>query len=137
MRIGTFSKYKGYVGTIEFMFAEYFGKIKNIEEYIMYRGDSLEELLDNFHKVVDDYLLMQNSTRKDNNNMSKAILVLDEMPKNCLECPLGKNMSIAIEVCIKCPLGKCATDEETETIPKWCPLKEITKEKECILNNLI
>ena len=52
----------------------------------------------------------------------KAILVL-EMPKNCLECPLGKNMSIPIETCIQCPLGKCAIDEETETRPNWCPLK--------------
>ena len=54
--------------------------------------------------------------------MSKAILVMD-MPKNCLECPLGKNMSIVIETCIQCPLGKCAIDAETETIPDWCPLK--------------
>ena len=54
----------------------------------------------------------------------KAILVLNEMPKNCLECPLGKNISIAIETCIQCPLGKCAIDTETEIRPDWCPLKE-------------
>lgn len=53
----------------------------------------------------------------------KAILVLNEMPKNCLECPLGKNMSIAIETCIQCPIGKCAIDAETEIRPDWCPLK--------------
>ena len=52
----------------------------------------------------------------------KAILVL-EMPKNCLECPLGKNMSIPLETCIQCPLGKCAIDEETKIRPDWCPLK--------------
>ena len=54
----------------------------------------------------------------------KAILAL-EMPKNCLECPLGKNMSIAIETCIQCPLGKCAIDAETEIRPDWCPLRKI------------
>ena len=59
----------------------------------------------------------------------KAILVL-EMPKNCLECPLGKNMSIAIETCIKCPLGKCAIDAETEIRPDWCPLKPMPVKKE-------
>ena len=53
----------------------------------------------------------------------KAILVLNEMPKNCLECTLGKNMSIAIETCIKCPIGKCVIDEEVMTRPDWCPLK--------------
>ena len=55
----------------------------------------------------------------------KAILVLNEMPKNCLECPLGKNMNIAIETCIQCPLGKCVIDEEVMTRPDWCPLKEL------------
>lgn len=54
----------------------------------------------------------------------KAILILDEIPGNCLECPLGKDMSIAIETCIQCPLGKCAIDTETEIRPDWCPLKE-------------
>lgn len=61
--------------------------------------------------------------------MSKAILVI-EMPKNCLECPLGKNMSIAIETCIQCSLGKCAIDAETETIPGWCTLKPIPNKKQ-------
>lgn len=59
----------------------------------------------------------------------KAILVL-EMPKNCLECSLGKNMSIAIETCIQCPLGKCAIDAETEIRPDWCPLKPMPSKKE-------
>ena len=59
----------------------------------------------------------------------KAILVLDEMPKNCLKCPIGKNISIPLETCIQCPLGKCAIDEETKTRPDWCPLKELPKKK--------
>lgn len=59
----------------------------------------------------------------------KAILVLNEMPKNCLECPLGKNMSIPIETCIQCPIGKCVIDEETEIRPDWCPLKPMPEKK--------
>ena len=59
----------------------------------------------------------------------KAILVLDEMPKNCLKCPIEKNISIPLETCIQCPLGKCAIDEETKTRPDWCPLKEVPKKK--------
>lgn len=54
--------------------------------------------------------------------MSKAILEM-EMPKNCLECPIGEDMSVPLETCIKCPFGGCAIDSEAESIPKWCPLK--------------
>lgn len=61
----------------------------------------------------------------------KAILVMD-MPSNCLECPIGKDMSIPIETCIKCPFGKCAIDEETETRPDWCPLKPMPSKKPTI-----
>ena len=60
----------------------------------------------------------------------KAILILDEMPKNCLKCPIGKNVSIPLETCIQCPLGKCAIDEETKTRPDWCPLKPMSEKKE-------
>lgn len=61
--------------------------------------------------------------------MSKAVLIMD-MPKNCLECPIGKNMSISIETCISCPFGKCAIDSEAETIPDWCPLRPMPEKEE-------
>lgn len=57
--------------------------------------------------------------------MDRAILILD-MPESCMECPIGQNMSIPIEICIRCPITKkCAIDAETETRPKWCPLRPI------------
>lgn len=59
----------------------------------------------------------------------KAILVLDEMPENCLECPIGKNISIPLETCIQCPIGKCVIDEEVMIRPDWCPLKPIPDKK--------
>ena len=59
--------------------------------------------------------------------MSKAILVIDKMPKNCQDCQLsyyddeyewytcfGKNGVADIE-----------KEYESGTIPSWCPLKEI------------
>ena len=58
----------------------------------------------------------------------KAILVMD-MPSSCLECPIGKDMSMPIETCIKCPFGKCVIDEETRTRPNWCPLKPMPIKK--------
>lgn len=59
----------------------------------------------------------------------KAILVLDEMPKNCLKCPIGKNISIPLETCMQCPIGKCVIDEETRTRPDWCPLRPAPSKK--------
>ena len=61
--------------------------------------------------------------------MDKAILIID-MPSSCLECPIGKDMSIPIETCIKCPFGKCVIDEETRTRPDWCPLKPTPSKKD-------
>ena len=58
----------------------------------------------------------------------KAILVMD-MPSSCLECPIGKDMSIPIETCIKCPFGKCVIDEEVMKRPDWCPIKPIPEKK--------
>ena len=62
----------------------------------------------------------------------KAILILDKMPKNCLKCPIGKNISIPLETCIQCPIGKCVIDEETKTRPNWCPLKLMPSKKPTI-----
>ena len=62
--------------------------------------------------------------------MSKAILVMDEMPKNCLKCPIGKNISIPLETCIQCPIGKCVIDEEVMIRPDWCPLKPMPSKKD-------
>lgn len=57
--------------------------------------------------------------------MSKAVLVFD-MPENCINCKIGVNRSIPIEVCIQCPItGKCTIDVETESRPDWCPMKEL------------
>ena len=63
----------------------------------------------------------------------KAILVMD-MPSSCLECPIGKDMSIPIETCIKCPFGKCVIDEETRTRPNWCPLRPAPKKRHTLDN---
>lgn len=66
----------------------------------------------------------------------KAILVLNEMPKNCLKCPIGKNVSIPLETCIQCPIGKCVIDEETKTRPDWCPLKPMPEKKQHTLYSI-
>ena len=54
-----------------------------------------------------------------------------DMPDNCMECPIGENMSIPLETCIRCPIAqKCMLDEEPKTRPKVCPLKPIPEKME-------
>lgn len=58
MRIGTFSKYRGFIGTIEYSIEDmiYHGSIENIRDFVNYEADNIEELFEEFHKAVDDYL---------------------------------------------------------------------------------
>ncbi len=58
--------------------------------------------------------------------MSKAILILDEIPESCLECPIGHNQSLPLETCIYCAFThEVAIDDEAESRPGWCPLCEM------------
>ena len=53
-------EYKGYVGSIEFSEEDcmLYGKVQGIRSLISYEGKSAEELLQDFHGAVDDYLTM-------------------------------------------------------------------------------
>lgn len=51
-------EYKGYVGSLEFSEEDslLFGKVLGIRSLISYEGESANELLEDFHQAVDDYL---------------------------------------------------------------------------------
>lgn len=51
-------QYKGYVGSVEFSEEDgiFFGKVMGIRSLISYEGENAQELLDDFHGAVDDYL---------------------------------------------------------------------------------
>lgn len=53
-------QYKGYVGSIEFSENDcvFFGKVQGIRSLISYEGTTAQELLDDFHGAVDDYLAL-------------------------------------------------------------------------------
>lgn len=53
----------------------------------------------------------------------KAILVIDEMPKTCDQCPL-RRWSIDGWTCT--PVKKMIEDDK----PEWCPLKLLPNKKE-------
>ena len=51
-------QYKGYVGSVEFSEADkvLYGKVQGIRSLISYEGITVQELLEDFHGAVDDYL---------------------------------------------------------------------------------
>lgn len=53
-------QYKGYIGSVEFSENDkvLFGKVQGIRSLISYEGTTVQELLDDFHDAVDDYLAL-------------------------------------------------------------------------------
>ena len=53
-------EYKGYIGSLEFSESDgvFFGKVLGIRSLISYEGSSAQELIEDFHGAVDDYLTL-------------------------------------------------------------------------------
>ena len=53
-------QYKGYVGSVEFSEADniLYGKVQGIRSLISYEGTTVQEMIDDFHGAVDDYLAL-------------------------------------------------------------------------------
>lgn len=53
-------QYKGYVGSVEFSEGDgiLYGKVQGIRSLISYEGSTVQELVDDFHGAVDEYLAL-------------------------------------------------------------------------------
>ena len=64
--------------------------------------------------------------------MSKAILILDNMPKNCIGCPVRQYAmeyeDVAYVYCGKVDEVIC---DGITSRPNWCPLKPLPKKDNC------
>ena len=51
-------EYKGYIGSIEYSSEDkcFFGKLEMIDDLVTFEATNAQELEDNFHNVVEDYL---------------------------------------------------------------------------------
>lgn len=51
-------EYKGYIGSVEFSEEDgvFFGKVMGIRALLSYEGTTAQELVTDFHEVVDEYL---------------------------------------------------------------------------------
>ena len=52
--------YKGYLGSVEFSAADriLFGKVQGLRPLISYEGSTVDDLINDFHVAVDDYLIL-------------------------------------------------------------------------------
>ena len=51
-------EYKGFIGSVEYSEADrmFFGKVQGIRSLISYEGKNEEELVEDFHGAVDEYI---------------------------------------------------------------------------------
>lgn len=51
-------EYKGYIGSIEYSAEDkcFFGKLEMIDDLVTFEADNAQELEDNFHNAVEEYL---------------------------------------------------------------------------------
>lgn len=59
MLIGQFADYKHFVGSIEYSPKDacYYGRLQNSRDIVSYKGDTIEELFQNYKDTIDEYLL--------------------------------------------------------------------------------
>ncbi len=53
-------EYKGYVGSVEFSEEDslFYGKVIGVRALISYEGATVTELIEDFHRAVEDYLAL-------------------------------------------------------------------------------
>lgn len=63
MKIGYFTEYKGFTGSIEFSIEDgiHFGCLQNISDIVCYHAKTVEELFEKYNKAVDEYIETVNS----------------------------------------------------------------------------
>ena len=92
-------QYKGYVGSVEFSEEDrlFFGKVLGIRSVISYDGKNAQELVEDFHGAVDDYLAMcaaEGITPEKAYKGSFNVRISAEMHKQAAICALQNNISL-------------------------------------------
>lgn len=87
MRIGTFTEYKGYNGSIEFLpeTREYYGKLLEVDKTLAnYSAKTMEELYSEFKNTVNHYIEMKKMIAEaDTNDHIMYQRILSTLKLNC------------------------------------------------------
>ena len=92
-------EYKGYIGSLEFSEEDslLFGKVLGIRSLISYEGESVRELLEDFHQAVDAYLALCEEEGKEPEKPFKGsfnIRISPELHKRLFVEAVSRNMSL-------------------------------------------
>ena len=92
-------EYNGYVGSVEFSEKDgvFFGKVMGIRALISYEGTTAQELVEDFHGAVDDYLALCESAGKEPEKAYKGsfnVRISPELHKRAVISAAAQNISL-------------------------------------------
>ncbi len=76
-------EYKGYIGTVEYSSEDkcFFGKLEMIDDLVTFEANSADELEDNFHSVVNEYLSTCRELQREPQKVYKGVFNVRIDPK--------------------------------------------------------
>lgn len=92
-------EYKGYVGSVEFSEEDkvLFGQVMGIRSLISYEGTTAEELVEDFHGAVDDYLKLCQAQGIEPERAYKGsfnVRISPELHRKAAICAAARNISL-------------------------------------------
>ena len=92
-------EYKGYVGSVEFSEEDkvLFGQVMGIRSLISYEGTTAQELLEDFHGAVEDYLELCQAQGIEPERAYKGsfnVRISPELHRRAAICAAARNMSL-------------------------------------------
>ncbi|MCI5688743.1 MAG: type II toxin-antitoxin system HicB family antitoxin [Emergencia sp.] len=92
-------EYRNYIGSVEFSEEDkmFFGKVLGLRTLISYEGNTAQELIDDFHNAVDEYMefcLQQKTIPEVTYKGSFNVRVSPELHKEAVVCALAKQISL-------------------------------------------
>ena len=92
-------EYNGYVGSVEFSEKDgvFFGKVMGVRALISYEGTTAQELVEDFHGAIDDYLALCESEGKEPEKAYKGsfnVRISPELHKRAVISAAAQNISL-------------------------------------------
>lgn len=92
-------EYNGYIGSIEYSPVDkcFFGKLEMIDDLVTFEANSADELEENFHNVVDEYILTCKELNREPQKTYKGVFnvrIEPELHKKIYKEALKAGMSL-------------------------------------------
>lgn len=92
-------EYRGYIGSVEFSEVDgvFCGKVQGVRALISYEGTNVEELVEDFHGAVDDYLILCEEEGIEPEKYYKGsfnVRISPELHKRAAICAISNDISL-------------------------------------------